>query len=225
MSMNINTTLDDQALFRYLLPGYSLFAVIISYFSIFHLELLRVDGAIFAFVALSGLPVGYLLQSAYRGIWVLTKEQRDMERQDRVGIEAIKDLYPHRFECFIQKYFVGDDELMRTRKMSLFIDLFLSRKGKKGESDRIYFLISRVHSAGATMLAIILGVVLVLSFIFITRCKCATAASNIFIWSMTWLLVHIFVSIYRKNIIDSYAMTSQATIRCHAEKFLDHFGC
>lgn len=143
---------DKEDLFRNAIPGYIFLVVILSFYAVTN-RLDHIEGtAGDLMLAVSGIPLGFLIQSIYRVTLHigLLREQDKMEKDDARAI-------PQEVLNAVLSKFRPPNLNDAQGIFSQWLALSLNREENKPFRDRINFLISYVHALGASSLAIFLA--------------------------------------------------------------------
>ena len=162
--MSLNSKGDMYDIFRHAMPGYIFLIVLLSFYVVHPggPDLPADSGIAVAVIGLiAGSPLGYIFQNVYRIFHFWFREPK-MERKELGWINAsvLKNE-----QSVWQK-----TSCLEGRKPSMAIELFLSSHlgdattdslGSKIEAakDRVHFLNNRMHSMGASIVAIIFGLI------------------------------------------------------------------
>ncbi len=191
---------DVTTFFRTVIPGYIFLLVLYTLKpEWFTIELRSISGA--ALLALLGIPIGYIAQEIYRFFYYAFKCESRLDQKDRKRITAYKKLCNKGDET--KKKFSGEDNFY----YSTIIDyLLFTNKEFEDLNEHLRFLYTRMHSYGASAVAILEGIVLFIVFNPI----CFTSKYK---WLIIWIILAILlmktkiatakrISLWRRQIID-----------------------
>jgi hypothetical protein len=176
--------LSQQDIFRDVLPGYIFLVVVLSFILPIYPKVLSESGvSINGLIGLvAGFPLGHIFQKVNRWWhgWKVRPKMEEKEAEivrDWIGEKIIKNLVDglkieedrvtaKLIRMFLNLFCRGKDrkEKEKNRVLSMAVELFINKECNACYKERFYNEISRMHSAGASCIAILIGILVAVTF-------------------------------------------------------------
>ncbi|GEM_PF-6117422 len=192
--------LDKHDIFRNVVPG-SIFLLVLLFFffvnDVFSIETFKNVEPLNILLGIAiTLPIGYLIHNIYRVLHIWKELNVWYEVEHELLQKVLKNTNAH-------------VNLKDGEHGSWFIEVCLHENGSAPVRERLYTLISRVHSAGSAMVAIWLAIIASGLLLLFTKHQVITKI-NVFLF-VVWVMVSLGLCVSRKQTIKSYQI------------FIDHF--
>lgn len=187
--------IDKHDLLRVVIPGFIFIFVLLTYSLFANIFSLNESHNIFSYFGVPGiaitLPIGYLIQHIYKAIHILIELKKWEAHEAQLVIDKLanKNLKESLIEANNNKY------------LSWVIEIILQAAENESIKVRGYTLITRIHSAGSAMFAIVAGILF--STFYFTNIK-PILLVFIFIPSAIWVVVILCLNITRENTIKAH---------------------
>ena len=153
--------LDKHDLFRNAMPGFVFLFVLFTFYFFNHHFVVEPKDTINVFLTVMALaitlPIGYLIHNLYKAWHIITGEQSSWEDYEAAKVK--KTIKTDKLKAL-----EGESDQKEGKIISWSLETILHGEDNESIKDRGYALITRIHACGGTMMAIVLGIVVAVTY-------------------------------------------------------------